>query len=388
MTRLLPTGLILASLVTACTAGAPAPPAVTPAPAAAPTAPPASPGAPTVAPTAAPSPQAAAAPAPTVRGAATRMVTVRFGTGAVLINNAGVLIAQEKGWFAEQGINLEVVEFASGPELAAPLASNQLDVGLLGINSGLLNAFSRGVRVKFAADAGSTAPGPYDYVAIAVRKDLVDSGRVKTPADFKGLKVALVGKGTPSDYGLLHLLKEGGLTLDDVTIELLPFSSMPAAFAASQIDAAFLIDPFLSQAIDTGSAVVFRTGEQFIPGAQLAVIAFSEVFARNTDAATRFMVAYLKGLRMYNDAIVKNDPAAAAEVRSIFLKHIRGLTDERYQRIKMVGLNPNGAINTQSLRDQQAFYLQVGTQEREVNLDELVDLQFVESAVRILGPYR
>src|SRR5919201_222644 len=140
-----------------------------------------------------------------------RRVTVKLGSGPPGLNNAGILIAQERGWFDEQGIDVQHIPFGNAPDIAAPLAAGQLDIGLLGINSGLLNAFARGVRVKFAADEGSSGPGRFDYVSILVRKELVDSGTVKSPADLKGRKIGIVAKGTPSDYGLSHVLQEGGL---------------------------------------------------------------------------------------------------------------------------------------------------------------------------------
>ena len=304
------------------------------------------------------------------------------------LNNAGILIAQEKGWFEEQGIDLQVIPFGNAPDIAAPLAAGQLDAGLLGINSGLFNAFARGVKVKFAADEGSSGPGRFDYVSILVRKELVDSGAVKTPADLKGRKIGIVAKGTPSDYGLQNVLKEGGLTLGDVDLTIIPFPNQGPALAAGQIDAAFAIDPWRTQAIDSGTAVVFRRGEQFVPGAQLAALALSDNFAKDTDAATRFMIAYVKSLRRYNDAYVKNDPVAREEVKNIYLKNVPGIPADIYDRMAFPSINADGRLNLASLEDQQKFYLSIGTQEKAVDLGELVDSSFIDGAVKVLGPYQ
>jgi NitT/TauT family transport system substrate-binding protein len=370
------------ALLAACTAATPAAP--TTAPTAAPTA------RPTAAPTAVSQPAAqptvASAPAPTLN--TSRRVTVKLGSGPPGLNNAGILIAQEKGWFDEQGIDLQVIPFGNAPDIAAPLAAGQLDAGLLGINSGLLNAFARGVKVKFAADEGSSGPGRFDYVSILVRKELIDSGAIKTPADLKGRRIGIVAKGTPSDYGLLNVLKEGGLTLNDVDLTIVPFPNQGPALAAGQIDAAFEIDPWRTQVLDSGTAVVFRRGEQFVPGAQLAALALSDNFAKDTDAATRFMVAYVKSLRRYNDAYVKDDPVAREEVKSIYLKTVPGLPADIYDRMAFPSINPDGRINVASLEDQQKFYLSIGTQEKPVDLQELVDSTFIDGAVKVLGPYQ
>ena len=72
--------------------------------------------------------------------------------------------------------------------MIAPLGVGDLDVGGGGPSAGLYNAAERKVNVKVVADKGSMPPG-YGYFSMLVRKDLVTSGKVKTIADFKGLKV-------------------------------------------------------------------------------------------------------------------------------------------------------------------------------------------------------
>src|SRR4051794_36296791 len=123
-TRLL---AVLAAGLLGCTPRQTAPPAVPPAPSE-------------------PAPAAASAPNPTP-------LSVRFGD--LRINsNAGTYLATERGYFAEAGITVELEPFATGGEMIAPLANNQLDAGFGGIAAGLYNAFARGVAMKMVADMG------------------------------------------------------------------------------------------------------------------------------------------------------------------------------------------------------------------------------------------
>src|SRR5436309_8313327 len=130
-------------------------------------------------------PNASAAGKP---AASRALETVRFGSLTPSASDSGWLIARAKGFLAEQGIQLEVTRFSNGSELVPPLGTNQLDVGGGAPNAGLFNAVAREVQLFIVADKGSTPPG-YGFQAFVIRKDLIDSGRVKTIADLKGMKI-------------------------------------------------------------------------------------------------------------------------------------------------------------------------------------------------------
>src|SRR5690348_16650390 len=109
-----------------------------------------------VAPSAAPPSASAASAKPAASG---NLETVRFGSLTPSASDAGWLIADKKGYFAEQGIRIEVTRFSNGSELVPPLATNQLDVGGGAPNAGLFNAMNRDVQLFIVADKGSTPPG-------------------------------------------------------------------------------------------------------------------------------------------------------------------------------------------------------------------------------------
>jgi NitT/TauT family transport system substrate-binding protein len=164
------------------------------------------------------------------------MVTVKMAQlDPPPVGSAPLLIAQDKGYFADQGINVELVPFANSSDIAAALAANQVDAGVLGVNVGLFNAFDCGIKVVLAADAGSSRPG-FDYTAIVVRKALLDSGRFKSAVDFRGLKVSIPSSGTPADYGFAQLLQPVGLTLADVDLQTMGFPSSSRPIRMLRVD--------------------------------------------------------------------------------------------------------------------------------------------------------
>lgn len=317
---------------------------------------------------------------PTVSGALT---TIRYGAGVPPpVSDAGLLLADSKGWFKEQGINLDTQAFPNAIEMIAPLGTNQLDAGGGAPSSGLFNAVLRGVDIAIVADKASITPG-HGYQGIVIRKERMDSGTFHSAADLKGLKIGVSSSGR----AIVDLLKQGGLTVKDVDLVIIKFPDMAPALVNGSLDAAQPLEPYLTQEIEKGIAVLFQRIDKYSPGLQAGVIFFSPNLLKNTDLATRFMTAYLKGVRLYNDAFDKNDAKARADVIDT-LSQRTALKDKRlYEKVVMPGLDPNGKVNIDDLASQQQYFMSIGEQKQAIDMNKLVDLSFAQAAAAELGPY-
>ena len=110
------------------------------------------------------------------------------------ISNAGLYIAIEKGYFAEKTITVETERFASGAKMTPALATGQLDVAIGTPAASLFNSIASGMDSRIVADKGQVRPG-LSFSPIIVRKDLVDTGKVKRVRDLKGLRAPHVSVG-------------------------------------------------------------------------------------------------------------------------------------------------------------------------------------------------
>jgi NitT/TauT family transport system substrate-binding protein len=320
-------------------------------------------------------PAATAVPAP---------VTIKFGQVGT-INDAAIYIAVAKGFFKEQGIIFESVPFQSGALMIAPLSTNEIQAGGGAINAGLFNAYSRGINLTIVADEGNQSPG-HGFGALVVRKDLAD--QIKGPKDLKGKTIALSQlDGTP-EFSLNSYLQQGGLTVKDANIITMAFPDMVPALQNQALDAAYASEPTLSRILSTGLATVLIRSDAMSPNTQGVVIFFSEKFAKEQrEAGVRFMIAYLKGARLYNDAFNKKDPTARAEVIDILAKATK-LDPALFGTMVTPGLDPNGKVNVNSLENVQKYFLAKGSQQTAVDLNKVVDMSFVAAAVQELGEYK
>jgi NitT/TauT family transport system substrate-binding protein len=272
----------------------------------------------------------------------------------------------------------------------APLSTGQLDVGAGAPSAGLYNALQRGIEVKIVADKGSTPPG-YGYAPILVRKALIDTGRVKSFRDFKGLSVAEVARGTASLPLLIAGLKKGSLTIGDVKEIFLPFPDHVAAFANGAIDASVTTEPQATQAIDAGTAVRFASSDSVYPNQQLSTILYGAKFARERRAvAVRFMAAYIKASRFYNGALQGGRYAGpnAADVIAILTKYTAVKDPDVYRKLVPNGIDPNGRVNMRSLEQDLATFREVGLVKGNVTIAQAVDESYVEDALKSVGAYR
>ena len=161
------------------------------------------------------------------------------------------------------------------------------------------------------------------------------------------------------------------------------FPDSLAALGTKSIDVAFLIEPLVTQADRQNLARVMVPLSDVIPGAELSVLQYSKEFADNGDAATRFMVAYLQGVRDFYDAtwLHKDEDAAI----SLLIEHL-SLKDRSLWAVLRRNADLNGRINVASIKEQAGFYKEQGTITDAVpDIDKFIDTRFAAAAVKILG---
>src|SRR5690606_812948 len=145
--------------------------------------------------------------------------------------NAPALIADHKGFFREEGVNVELKSFGDGPVVQQALSSGDLDMAYIGAPP-VFQWYARGFNRRILAKVN------YGQAAVITQAD----SPIKTVADLKGRKIAGVAKGSGMDVLLRgYVLKEAaGLEPDrDVSIVNMPAGNMTAALDRNLVDAAF-----------------------------------------------------------------------------------------------------------------------------------------------------
>jgi NitT/TauT family transport system substrate-binding protein len=306
------------------------------------------------------------------------------------ISDAPIFIADKKGYFQAEGIKVEYVTFNTGANMIAPLSTGQLDVGAGGLSAGFYNGMARGLDIRVVADKATDPPG-YGFVPLLVRTDLVRSGRFKTLKDLKGMLVADSGPGTLSWPELDALTRKAGLKFDDVRHVSLGFPDELIAFRNGSIDAGLTIEPFASAAIQDGTAVKIIGSDDYYPNGEIAVLMYAGSFISNhRDTALRFMRAYLKGARYYNDALAhgKLDGPTAADVIKILTETTTVKDPAVFRRMTPNGVSPDGHLNVAAMQRDLDFFKSRGLIDGQTTAAQCIDSSFANEAAKDLGPYK
>lgn len=299
-------------------------------------------------------------------------------------------IADKRGYFKDEGLTVKFIRFDSAAKAMAPLGTGELAVASGATSAALYNAVKRGVPLKIVADKAKNPPG-YGFEALLVRKDLHDEGKIKTLADFKGRKIAISAAGNSEDFLVDYALRKAGLTIHDVEPVYLGFPQHIAAFTNKGIDVSLSVEPSISSILKAEKAVRFLGVDEFYPQFETAVVFYSEKFIKERpEDAKKFMRAYLRGARDYNDALAGDrlTAPAAADVVPILTEYSFIKNPDVFRSMRSHYVDPNGTLNVNSLKDVWQFFKDAKQIDGSVTVDQVVDPTFAKWAAEQLGPYK
>ncbi len=289
----------------------------------------------------------------------------------VSMAQAPYYVALEKGYLAAEGITVESGSFRGGQDMVSSLATGQLDIGMGAFNAGFFNAVNQGLDLRAVAALGSQ-PHPVIAPPPLVRKDLWDSGAIRSGKDLKGRKVAVNTPGGTPEFTLSLILDKYGMTLKDVDETMLSFQQMVLALDNKAIDVGFVSAPFHAIALRDGTAVLLQPDAGVTAGDITTVAFFSGKFLRaRPEVGVRFLRAVLRGVRETEDDYNKNPEIAQIVAKATKLKL------EDIQGSIAFAFDPHLDIDNfrDSIRRQEAAHMKDGRLDYKspVAMDKMVD---------------
>jgi NitT/TauT family transport system substrate-binding protein len=302
---------------------------------------------------------------------ATAMTTVRVAYQPTT-SNGPLYIAEDEGFFAEQGIDVEFVKTANSAAALPLLVSGDVAASTGPLKIGLLNIVIKGQNVRIVADKGSVASGSCTVLAMMVRKDLFDKGIVTNVSDLKGRKIA----GHDSDYDLFRSLAVGNLTENDIETVDMDFPTTVSAFQNGAIDAGILTEPYVTQARNSGSAVVLVPAQDYMPGWPMPLYYGPAILDKDPELGRRFMVAFLQGVKQYNEG--KTDRNLA------IMENYTHLDRDLLNQTCWWPVAADGNLSRQPVREYTDWMYANKMISQNLNDDQLFDMSYVAYANGVL----
>jgi ABC-type nitrate/sulfonate/bicarbonate transport system substrate-binding protein len=193
----------------------------------------------------------------------------------------------EKGIFRKHELEIDL-QAAQGGATAIPSLVNG-DVHVAGSNVvSLLIAADKGVPIRAIAGGTNAQAQGEDFGALLVSKD----GDIKDPADLEGKTIAVNTLQNITEVVVKAALEKDGVDVSTLKMSEVPFPEMAPALEKGDVDAAFSIEPFVTQSVADGAEVLNYSYVETESGMQVGAYAAAVQFAEeNADAIGRFQDA-------------------------------------------------------------------------------------------------
>jgi NitT/TauT family transport system substrate-binding protein len=145
-----------------------------------------------------------------------------------------------------------------------------------------------------------------------------------------------------------------------------------------------MAEPFATQVVKNGVASFLIGTDKILPGHQVTGLVYTDAFMSKHDLAVGWMVAFLKGVRVYMGAF-----GGSATDRDKVIQILTQKTDikdaQLWADMAPTGSSPDGHLNLQSIAESQAYFQKLGLVQNTPAPETLVDTSYAQAAVKVIG---
>ena len=298
-----------------------------------------------------------------------------------LSSSAPVFIAQDKGYFKEAGLDIELKFFDAAQPIAVATASGDVDVGITAFTAGLYNLAGKGT-LKVIGGMSRERAG-YPLIGYFASNNAYAAG-LKTPKDLAGKRIAVTQTGSSFHYSLGLLADKYGLTLRDMKVlPLQSLSNVAAALKGETVDAALLPVSSARKLMDDGGAKLLGWVGDETPW-QLGAVFASPKALGNKPLVTKLLAALARADREYHDVIlasIKDGKADINDKTKPLLEIIAKYTNLPVERVvgNCAYIDPDGKLDVGNVANQIDWLQAQGFVDKGFHVDAILAKEFVKA---------
>ena len=285
-------------------------------------------------------------------------------------------IAIEEGYFADYGIEVELVNLFQQQEILPALASGQVDVSSGLMSAGLINAIAGGGQMRVVANKGYVAADSCSSIALIASASFLAENDPNDPESLRGQEIDVV-RSTWIEYYLDELLQTVGLGLDDIVEVDIPSTSEIEAMNSGELVLTTQNEPWVTRMIDAGHTPILDPASMVVPDSESAVMIYGPTLLADPDLGSRFMAAYLLGVQQYQEGKTERNIEILSEALS--------LDADLLQAMCWQDIRTDGSVNTASVLEFQDWAIGRGYVETGLPIEQIWDPSFSEDALNLLG---
>jgi NitT/TauT family transport system substrate-binding protein len=294
-------------------------------------------------------------------GAAAQQLTpFKIGISAPVVTILPVWMAEAGGFYAKEGLKVEVINMEGGSRGVQVLLSGEIQAMHVGL-AVVAQANKQGADIRLVNSSSNTLP-----------MTIFTKPEIKTAAALKGKTFGISTFGSETDIAISIFLQQNGMTRQDVTISQIGGSSLRYnALVGGRIDAALLLEPTTTMAKAKGFNPLLDLAAAKTPWIFDGVVVTRDYLTKNRETLTKFLKAYLEGARL-----ALSDEAKAKELISQRFKTkdaaVIDATYADYKRLMPPDSAPSidGAKNV--LAQLSAIKIDVGSKDVKDHVDDSI----------------
>jgi NitT/TauT family transport system substrate-binding protein len=300
------------------------------------------------------------------------------------LSPAPFYIAQERGYFKDEGIDLTFRYFQAAQPIAAAAVAGDIDVGVTALTGGFFNLAEKGT-LKVIGGAMHEERG-YQGSAILASNQAYDGGLTSVDK-LPGHSFAITQYGSSFHYMLGRIAEAKGFDIKSVTLR--PVQQVPnmlAAVSSGQVDATIAIASQAKPLVAAGQAHILAWAGDLVPYQITALFTTTEMIAHHADMLHRFAKAYQRGIADYREAFLRQDaqgkPVVDAKTEAaipLLTKYV--FTGDPAARAKVLAgvgyYDARGALDVADVIDQIRWFKAQGLVKGDADPASLLDTQFL-----------
>jgi NitT/TauT family transport system substrate-binding protein len=297
-----------------------------------------------------------------------------------LQSSAPVFIAQDKGYFRDAGLDVELKFFDAAQPIAVATTAGDVDFGITAFTAGLYNLAGKGTLKVIGGMSREKAGYPL-IGYFASNKAYADG--LKTPKDLAGKRVAMTQVGSSFHYSLGMLADKYGFKVSDVkVVPLQSLSNAAAALKGETVDAALLPVSTARKLMDDGGAKFLGWVGDETPW-QLGAVFASPKTLTNKPLVTKLLAVLENADREYHDVIlasVKDGKADINEKTRPLFEIIAKYTNLPVEQVvgNCAYIDPEGKLDVKNVDNQIRWLQEQGFVDKGFDADAIIAKDFVK----------
>jgi NitT/TauT family transport system substrate-binding protein len=293
---------------------------------------------------------------------------------------APVFIAQEKGYFAAEGIPAEIIPFDAAQPVAVGVTAGSIDFGVSAVTGGLYNLAGQGA-LQIIGAAAAEHPGFHNQAILASKR--ADAAGLKLVKQLPGHSVAVTGVGAPPVYVLGRIAEKYGF--DIKSVELHSLQSIPniiTSVVGGSSDATFsALNGKTVSFIERGDLKLMGWVGDEAPWQFGLVYTSTKASNERHDTVEKFLRAFRKAARDYYNAFTAPDGTqksgpTAPEMLAIIAKYTHQSAEDVTRDIPYI--DADARLDVNNVLHQVKWYQSRGLVKADIDGAKFIDMRYVK----------